>query len=253
MGAWDHVMRANWHVWRLSPENNAEARKFASQAMKLDPRMARAWVVHAMCDIWDVLYGWSENRLKSLASAHAMAQRAVEIDSRDAEAHTILGVVTLFTRDFNDAPRRLETALQLNANLAFAHMWGGGYYAFTGESGKARKHLKEALRLSPRDPANYWTFAFLGLADFFEEHYGEAVEWALKSIHLHHAFPTGHRLLAACHAMLGETGRAEAALKDLLCVAPGTTIASTRAGVPWKDAAIMDRYLDALRKAGLPE
>ncbi len=253
MGAWDCVMRANWHVWRLSQENNAQARKFTRQAIDLDPRMARARVIHAMCDIWDVLYGWGENPLKSLASAHDMAREAVEIDSRDAEAHTILGVVTLFTRDFNDATRRLETALQLNVNLAFAHMWGGGYYAFICESEKARKHLKEALRLSPCDPANYWTFAFLGLAEFSDQHYAEAVEWALKSIHLHQAFPTGHRLLAACYAMLGETGRAEAALEDLLCIAPGTTIASTRAGVPWKDAAMMDRYLDALRKAGLRE
>jgi hypothetical protein len=38
-----------------------------------------------------------------------------------------------------------------------------------------------------------------------------------------------------------------------LSFAPSTTIAKTRAGVPWKDSAIMERYLDALRKAGLPE
>jgi hypothetical protein len=36
-------------------------------------------------------------------------------------------------------------------------------------------------------------------------------------------------------------------------VAPGTTIARTRAGVPWKDAAVMDRYLGALRRAGMAE
>jgi adenylate cyclase len=253
MGAWDCVMRANWHAWRLTEGHNAEAKKFATQAIGLDPRMARARVVHAMCDIWDVLYGWSENPLKSLASAHDMARRAVELDPRDAEAHTILGVVTLFTRDFDDAPRRLETALQLNANLAFPHMWGGGYYAFTSESGKAREHLTKALRLSPRDPANYWTFAFFGLADFSDEHYEEAAEWALKAIHLQQDFPTAHRLLAASYGQLGLTEKAQSALEGLLAIAPGTTIARTRAGVPWKDPVVMDRYLNALRKAGLPE
>jgi hypothetical protein len=38
-----------------------------------------------------------------------------------------------------------------------------------------------------------------------------------------------------------------------LSSAPGTTIAKTRAAVPWKDPLVMERYLDALRKAGLPE
>ena len=253
MGAWDLVMRANWHAWRLTVEDNTEAKKFAGQAIGLDPRMARAHVVHAMCDIWDVLYGWSGNPLKSLASAHEMARSAVELDPRDAEAHTILGVVTLFTRDFDDAPRRLETALSLNANLAFPYMWGGGYYAFTSEPARAREYLTRALRLSPRDPANYWTYAFFGLADFSEGHYEEAAEWALKAMHLQQDFPTAHRLLAASYSRRGLTAQAEAAIEGLLAIAPGTTIARTRAGVPWKDPAIMDRYLDALRNAGLPE
>ena len=253
MGAWDLVMRANWHVWRVTQQDNAEARKFLGQAIGLDPRMARARVVHAMCDVWDVLYGWSGNPLKSLASAHEMARSAVELDPRDAEAHTILGVVTLFTRDFGEAPRRLETALGLNANLAFPHMWGGGYYAFTSEAAKAREHLTKALRLSPRDPANGWTYLFFGLAEFSEGHYEEAAEWALKSIHLQPDFPSAHRLLVASYGQLGQAAKAEAALEGLLAIAPHTTIASTRAGVPWKDPAIMDRYLDALRKAGMKE
>jgi adenylate cyclase len=75
----------------------------------------------------------------------------------------------------------------------------------------------------------------------------------LKSIHLQPDFPTAHRLLAASYGQKGDAAKAQAALEGLLAIAPGTTIASTRAGVPWKDPAIMDRYLGALRKAGLKE
>jgi tetratricopeptide (TPR) repeat protein len=253
MDAWDCVMRANWHAWRLTEEDSAEARKFASQAIELDPGMPRPRVVHAMCNVWDVLFARSESPAQSLAEAHDMARRAVELDDRDAEAHTILGVVALFMRRFDDSLRRLETALEINSNLAFAHMWGGGYYALSCESGKARVHLKEALRLSPRDPANYWTFAFLGLADFADERYEEAAEWAHRAIHLYKKFPTAHRLLTASCKLLGQTEKARVALGALLSIAPGTTIAKTRAAVPWKDPAVMERYLDALRKAGLPE
>jgi TolB-like protein/class 3 adenylate cyclase/Flp pilus assembly protein TadD len=253
MDAWDCVMRANWHAWRLTEADNAEAKKFAMQAIELDPGMARARVVHAMCDIWDVLYARSASPPQSLAQAHDMVRRAVELDDRDAEAHTILGVVALFMRRYDESRRRLITALEMTPNLAFAHMWGGGFYALSGESENARGHLSEALRLNPRDPANYWTFGFWGLAEFAAERYDEAVEWAHKAIHLYQNFPTAHRLLAASYGRLGEIEKARAARDGLLSVAPGTTIARTRAGVPWKDPATMDRYLDALRKAGLPE
>ena len=253
MDAWDCVMRANWHAWRLTEEDGAEARKFASQAIELDPGMARPRVVYAMCNVWDVLFARSESPEQLLAEAHDMARRAVELDDRDAEAHTILGMVALFMRRYDDSLRRLETALEINSNLAFGYMWGGGYYALSGESDKARAHLKEALRLSPRDRANYWTFAFFGLADFADERYEEAVEWAQRAIHLYQKFPTAHRLLTASRRQLGQTEKARAALIALLSVAPGTTVAKIRAAVPWKDPAVMERYLDALRKAGLPE
>lgn len=253
MDAWDCVMRANWHAWRLTEEDSAEAKKFAGQAIELDPGMAKARVVHAMCDIWDVLYARSESPAQSIAMALDMARTAVELDDRDAEAHTILGAVCLFMRRYDDASRRLETAIAINPNLAFAHMWGGGYHALLGQGNEARERLNDAMRLSPRDPANYWTFAFFGLAEFACEHYEEAAEWAHKAIHLYQDFPTAYRLLAASFSALGQAGKARTALEGLLDIAPGTTIAKTRAGVPWKEATVMERYLEALRKAGLPE
>ena len=90
-----------------------------------------------------------------------MARRAVELDYHDAEAHAILGVVALFMGQFDDSLRRLQTALEINPNLALAYMWGGGYYALSCQGAQARAHLNEALRLSPRDPGNYWVLLFM--------------------------------------------------------------------------------------------
>jgi TolB-like protein/class 3 adenylate cyclase/Flp pilus assembly protein TadD len=253
MDAWDCVMRAGWHAWRLTAADGAQARTFAAQAIALDPGIARARVVHAMCDVWDVLFGRSTDPARSLGEADAMARQAVDLDPRDAEAQTVLGMVALFLRRFDESQRRLETALALNPNLAFAHMLGGGYYALAGESQIARQTLQTALRLSPRDPANHWVFAFLGLAAFAAGDDDGAAEWARQAIHLYPAFPVAHRLLAASLSALGQADKAKAALAGLLAVAPGATIANTRAGVPWKQPEVMGRYLDALRRAGLPE
>ena len=44
------------------------------------------------------------------AEAHDMARRAVALDDRDAEAHTILGMVALFMRRFDDSVRSHRSA-----------------------------------------------------------------------------------------------------------------------------------------------
>jgi adenylate cyclase len=253
MNAWDYVMRANWHALRLTDEDSAEAKKLAGHAIALDPSMARPRVICAMCSVWDVLFARSPSPQQALADASETARRAVELDGGDAEAHLILGVVALFMRRFDDSLRRLETALEINPNLASAYMWGGGYYALSCERDKAHAYLKEALRLSPRDPSNYWTFAFFGLADFADERYADAAEWACRAIHLHQKFPTAHRLLTASCALLDQPEKARSALQALSSSAPEATIAKTRGAVPWKHSAVMERYLNALRKAGLPE
>jgi TolB-like protein len=253
LDAWDNVMRANWHALRLTAADAAEARRFARAAMALDPALAKAHVVHAMCDVWDVVNARSADPRETLASAHAMARQAVALDERDAEAHAVLGMVALFMRRYEESERRLATAIGLNANLAFAFMLGGGFYALSGETEKAHEHLKEALRLNPRDPANYWIYAFFGLAEWSAGRYDDAADWARKGIHVYPEFPTAHRLLAAGLSAAGEIERARDAVAALLRIAPSASLAKTRAGVPWKHDATMQRYLDALRRAGLPE
>jgi adenylate cyclase len=253
LDAWDNVMRALWHALRLTAADGIAARKFVGAAIALDPALAKAYVVHATCDIWDVVNGRSADPAQTLASAVAMGRQAVDLDPRDAEAHAVLGMVSLFMRRFDDAERRLETAVGLNPNLALAFMLGGGFYALSGEAEKAHEYLKEALRLSPRDPINYWIYAFYGIAEWSAGRYEDAVDWARKAIHVYAEFPTAHRLLAASHASLGQVEKARAALAPLFRIVPDSSIARTRAGVPWKKPEDAERYLDALRTAGMPE
>ncbi len=113
--------------------------------------------------------------------------------------------------------------------------------------------LNEALKLSPRDPFKYLWFVYFGIAAFAAERYDEAAAWAREAIQETPQFPTSLRLLAASYGQLGRIDEAQAALADLRRLMPGVTIETTRAQVPWKRAADMERYLDGLRKAGMED
>ena len=66
-------------------------------------------------------------------------------------------------------------------------------------------------------------------------------------------FPGAYRILASAYGRLGRLEEAKVALEKLLGLVPGITVATTREQVPWKNPSDRDRYLDGLRKAGMPE
>ena len=88
---------------------------------------------------------------------------------------------------------------------------------------------------------------------FVDGRYGEAAEWAEKTIEVNGEYAGGFRILAASYGQLGEAGKAGAALERLLQLSPGMTLRGTKAQLPFKAEKDMARFLDGLSAAGLTE
>ncbi len=253
LDAWNYTMRARWHRARLTREDMEEARRLALRAIELDPSAAPGFSVLAFTHMMDVLYGWSESPRQSISQAYEAARKAVALDDRDATAHRALGAANMFRRRFEDAVSRLETAIDLDPNNAAAHGSLGGALGLVGRMDEAAERLDTAMRLSPRDPYRYWWLLWRGGADFHEERYDKAAEWTRKALRIKPDFPSGHRLLAAIYGRMGRIDAARAALDRYLRLVPGQTVETLRKQLPIKRPEDMERLLDGLRKAGLPE
>jgi TolB-like protein/Flp pilus assembly protein TadD len=253
LDAWDCTMRATWHLARVTREDTGEARRLALRAIELDPGAAPGFSALAYTHMTDTLYGWSESRRQSVSEAYEAAQKAVALDDRDATAYTALGMANWFLRRFEDAIDRLETAIDLDPNNALAHGVLGGVLATAGRTDEAAEPLDTAMRLSPRDPFKFWWLHYRANADFVVERYDEAAEWARKSLQINPDFPSGHRMLASSYGGMGRIDEARVALDEFLRLVPGQTVETTRTQVPFKRPADLERYLDGLRKAGMPE
>ena len=96
-------------------------------------------------------------------------------------------------------------------------------------------------------------FSMAGFAAFAADRYDEGIEWASQGLEENPDQPGAYRVLAANCGQAGRIEEARAAIAELKRVAPDITIETTRSQVPWQDPADMERYLDGLRKAGLPE
>jgi TolB-like protein/class 3 adenylate cyclase/Flp pilus assembly protein TadD len=253
LDAWELAIRAQWHLARLTREDNAEALRLATESTRLDPGTTAGLNIAAFAHIYQAVYGWSASAGQSFVAAHEAARRAVAIDARDEVAQTALGSTEIFMGQHDGALARLRDAVELNPNFTWAHGNLGLALAFAGKAEEAVDSFDEAVRLSPRDPFCFLWLYLLGFATFLAGRYGEALEHVDRSVRLNPSIPGSYRLRAACLSELGRLEEARAALAEFLRLVPDATIASMRAQLPLKNPDDFERYARALRRVGLPE
>jgi tetratricopeptide (TPR) repeat protein len=121
---------------------------------------------------------------------------------------------------------------------------------YTGRPDEALEAIRKALRLSPRDELAHFFLRDLARLYFIKERYEEATEWAKKSLDLRPRQADCLRILAASYGHLGRLEAARNALDAAARLETNAAANRVRSEVPPHHA---QRYIDGLRKAGLPE
>ena len=253
LDAWDRIMRAHWHIRRFTCEDMAEARQLLVEAIVLDPANAMALGDLSIAHHFEACFGWGEDVAQSYAQCGEAAHRAVGIDDGDANAHSALAMYDLFQGRHEEARRRLRRALDLDPNSVFARGYLGVCHAFAGDYEGGLPVLEEAIRLSPRDPLLVIWHLCKGWAALLSERYQEAVEFTTEAAEANPEFPDVHAVLAAAHGYLGNDAAAGEALSQFLRRTPALTTSDERLSRPFGSAEQRERFLEGLRKAGLPK
>ncbi len=252
LDAWECVVRGRAHLWKMGREDVAEARRLFERAIQLAPSGEFGMSDLAFALFLEFYYRWSDSPERSSDEIMRVAEKAVAVDDHDAWAHTMLGLVNAFARRWDEALPAVERAIELNPNFAPALGVRGLVLAMLGEVDEAIESIDKADRLSPRD--GFMAFWIMGRvwANFVDGRYEEAVKTAQQAIRLAPNNPTYRRQLAASYAMMDRIDEAQAAIQEYLRLEPNHTVADSKK-VPTKIPEHLERFLDGLRKAGLPE
>ena len=250
LDAWDLVMRALSHYWRVTRQDNVVAQALLEKAISIDPNYGQALGVLATSYMFTAHMGWID-----MATAMAMAERsalaAIRADSEDPWAHNALGHVYLFARRFDDSLAEFETALRLNPNFWLAQGYYGLSLSYSGRWQEADEAARRAIRLSPRDPFLAVYYGIVAYAQFIGGNYEEAIKLAREGLRQRGDFVGAHRVLAAAAAMAGQAELAKSALQELRRAQPNISLAWIAANMPIRHEAEREHYLQAFRKAGL--
>lgn len=253
LNAWEKVLRARWHVGKLTKEDNETARQLLKEVTGKAGGLSDAYSTLALCELYGMLHVWTDDTRASIAAATQAARQAVMADEGDANAHAMLGMAELFGRNYDDATRHLEQAIRLNPNLANAYGILAAAHGVAGEYEASRASAEQAIALSPRDVSKAFWLAGSGIGAYLAGKYEECVSISRHVLKDHPGYASSMRQEAAALAMLGRTEEASSMLTRLLERMPGLTISQVRHMVPVRHPDDQERWLDGLRRAGLPE
>jgi len=250
MAAWDLVMRALSHYWRVTRQDNLVAQALLEKAIAVDPGYSQALSLLASCRMFSAHMGW-EDMSGAVHIAERQALAAIRADSEDAWAHYALASVYLFTRRFDDCIAEFELALRLNPNFSPARGLYGVALSYRGRWEDGDRAARESLRLSPRDP---FAAIYCGVASYCQyvgRNYEEAIRLARESMRQRNDFSGAHRVLTAAAAMAGHKNVAKAALQELRRVQPTISLSWLADQMPFEHEAERKHYLEGFRRAGL--
>jgi TolB-like protein/Tfp pilus assembly protein PilF len=250
LDAWDLVMRALSHYWRVTRQDNTVAQALLEKAIEIDPHYGKALGLLANSRIFGAHMGWAPmGSVMEKATREALA--AVEADSEDAWAHIGLAYSYLFARRFDDAIAEFELALHLNPNFAFSHAFYAVTLCYAGRYDEGDAAIRRALRLSPRDPMGAIYQGVGAYIQFACGRYDEAITLARESLRQRADFVGAHRVLTAAAGMTGDRGLSALALQGLRQAQPSISLQWIARELPMRRAEDREHYLDGLRRAGL--
>jgi tetratricopeptide (TPR) repeat protein len=252
LDAWDRLVKARWHLGKYTREDNLAAQELLAEVIAREPGSAQAYSTLALAHMSALIWSWSD-AADAIAEAAQAAQRALALDGTDAAAHSVLGLTLAFARRYEDAIESFARALALNPNLADAHGCLGVVHGMCGDYPQCVASVERACRLSPYDTGRALWLAGKGIGAFTAGLYDEVIANAGLILREFPTYATAYRQRAAALAALGRIEDARKDMAVLLQLLPGLTITQVRVRVPLKEPSAMERWLDALRLAGLPE
>jgi len=250
--AYEKYLKGNEHLYRRTTADTLEARRLAQEASALDPEYGGAYTLLAHTHLDDVWFNRTKDRDKSINTAEQLTLKAIDLSGQDTITHRLLSMVFLLRNQYDKALIEAQKAIELSPNSAVDHFYMGMVLRFTGRYDEAIIYLEKAIRINPVTPIMYLNN--LAFAYAFSGQYEKAIPLWNRAIEHNPDYLFAYCGLTFAYQMSGNESKAREAAAQVLRIKPNYSVERDAGKAnPFKDADIRKRFLDAQRKAGLPD
>jgi adenylate cyclase len=245
--AYDYLLRGREYDSRNTRAANGLARSLLEHAITLDPNYAAAYVALGWVRMKAAVSGWTEFPDEALQQAKAMAQKAIDLDPENAEAHSLLGGTYFNLGQYDLAISEEDRALGLNPSDAAAYASRAAVLVYTGDPKEAVTGFEIALALNPSLSAG--RLEPVGWAYYLVQRYEDALKAFESALIKNPDDYFIHAGLAASYAELGRLEDAARAADAVMRTWPFFSVDTFAA--QFQDAADRTHIVEGLRRAGL--
>ena len=253
LDAWDHYLQAIAAYHRVTEADVKAAISLLEEAIDVEPDFATAYALLARCHLEIGQRGWVQPVRQAYETSRRIAERAVRVGPSSPEAHQSLANVLIVVGEAERAVTVARRAIDLNPNYAEAQVVLGLALVFCGDLEGSLAACLQAKRGNPRDSRRSSLYDALGHAYFMLGDYEKAIEVSEKGLNEEPSLYGALVTLACSYAELGRKEKARQYVDELLRLIPRYTLTALRKHPMFVKRELIEKLIDSMRLAGLPE
>jgi adenylate cyclase len=243
-------MQAQQIAQQYNKESIVQARRYAEEAISLDPEYSTGYFALGVVTLHEVLVGANKlPRAEALKEALELAEKAVALD-RSSNNLAFLGLVYTFLNNPIKALEAGEQAIAISPNNAMAYDCMGAAMMAHERFQDAIPNFQKALRLSPI-PHNAAVLLRLGACQRFVGQNEESVITFQRALQLWPDNLIGHAYLTAAYSAVGLDADARGQAAEVRKIDPNFTAEGLIKRFTIKNKPFLENMVVDLRKAGL--
>ena len=247
--AWTYwVQGLSFYRQAITKENTIAAQLAWEKALALDRSSAALNAMLGFVHSVKARFGWGDDREAEIVKSRAYADRALELDPSNADAHLVLGILAAWAGHYDEAASQVRKAVQFAPGAADILNLASFILATVGYPDEALVLAQKSIALNPNHPAAY--FGILGNALRLSGQLKDAI----VAFEAYNARNPGFGLadLVVTYQENGQPDEAKDAAKRLLAARPDFTIAGWMKTQFGSDKARLNADAAALHVVGLP-
>jgi tetratricopeptide (TPR) repeat protein len=235
----------------FSAEGVEALRSFALRAVEADPESPFGYINLAWAYRNDAVFGWNgADRDSALTQAEGYADRAIALDPDNADAHSVRARLHMERGEWEQANLRYDRAIELNPSDSGFLNASSGPLLYVGRTDEAIARIRQAMGIDPFFPDDFhWQLSWA----LWEKH---DCDGAVLEMQRMATIPDpAQRMYAAALSCAGQTDAARNALAVFLRTSNQATLRGERDRLApiWAASGSLDRWIEDLRAAGMPE
>ena len=247
----EYYYRGASHFYEINKDDNATARRLFEELTRVQPDSVVGPSYVSVTHWMDAFFDWTDPASGSMEQAATWAKKAMEYEENNGIGHAVFGHLQLLDGNYDEALATCSMGAKLRSSCPLAHGLLGLVLTYCGDAKSAVKSVKEALQLEKDYPV--WLIDILAAAYRDCGDVELSIPAAKESLRLNPRNNDARLILCSDYKLAAEHDQARRVADEIIASDPAFRLSDYAKSHPYKNSAALDRLMNVLRDAGLPD